>query len=451
MKQQRNTNSIRYTQQITQQFQIQRDQIGQMSKELLLIFADGQVEILKRVAAGLRATVPEDPDLPIIHATIHDMQSSIENGRYSGGPGKGKRAVYSIPVEDVPQHFLVTIQESHYKTRLRRDLTYALREILGSARRANLPEELNWEALTAYCAELDTRELSAKTVTRKILDMQRLGRLFSLDEATQDIISNEFRAAKLVADQEPSNRHIAFRANPLSPLDYARKARDVSKEAFSTKGNRQTIQKLFITAGALSLLSFLPERISDILGAAVGKDVTRDARGWSSQYFSRKSGVDRSFSYLPEQLTPYLDDLILLGAKPGPQGRDFTRLYKFRVSSGSPLFARVNLRDAYSSGRIFELVKERTGHGPHTARKAMTDYLAEIGGTPEDILDLLGHRQISTSEKHYAVYAAAHHRKRTLSTMDKFRDKLVETGEFRLPSGRLIDLDRIARGLDREW
>jgi len=450
MKQNRSTNSMRYTQQITQDFIVLRNQLGQITQDLLLIFSDGQIEILKRVAAGLSTVAATDPDLPMIYSTIHDMQPSTERGRYSGGPGKGKRPVYSIPLQEVPQHFLAIIQKSHYKKRLRHDLTYALREILGAARRANLPEEPNREALAAYRAELDTRDLCAKSVTRKILDVQRLGRLLLLDEATQKIIANELRSAKLVAGQEPLKRHIAFRGSPLSPLDYARKARDVSKEAFSTNGNRQTVQRLFITAGALSLLSFLPERISDILGAVVGKDVKRDARGWSSEYFSQKSSVDRSFDYLPRQLTPYLDDLILLGAEPGAQGRDFTRLYKHRVSLGSPLFARTDLRRAYSSVRIFELVKERTGHGPHAARKAMTDYLAEIGGTPEDVLDLLGHRHISTSEKYYAVYATAHHRKRTLNTMDSFREELAEAGSFRLPNGGLVDLDRLTRELERK-
>ncbi|MBM2294909.1 hypothetical protein JQX09_23555 [Sulfitobacter pseudonitzschiae] len=448
MKQNRSTNSMQYTQQITQEFIALREQFGQMTQEMLHIFADGQVEVLKRVAAGLPKVSPGDPDLPIIFSRIHEMQGHTEHGRYSGGPGKGKRPVYSIPLQDVPQHFLNVIQESHYKERITRDLIYGLREILGAARRANLPEELNQETLTAYRAELDSRKISATWLKRKLLDMQRLGELFALDDKNKKIVANEHRAAKLAADLEPSKRHIDFRANPLSPLDYARIARDVSQEAFATEGNRQTVQRLFITAGMLALLSFIPERVSDILGAVIGKDVTRDARGWSSEYFSRKTDVDRTFDYLPDQLTPYLDDLVLLGAKPGPQGSDLARLYGQRVSLQSPLFARTDLRRAYSSVRIFELVKERTGHGPHAARKAMTDYLAEIDAAPEDVLDLLGHRKIATSEAHYAVYAEAHRRKRTLNRMDDFREELAAGGKFRLVTGRLIDLDKISRELD---
>jgi len=448
MKQEHSTKSLRYTQQITQEFIALRDQIGQMTQELLLIFADGRVENLKRVASGLPRVSPGDPDLPIIYATIHEMQRFTEHSKFASGPGKGNRPVYSIPLQEVPQHFLKIIQESQYTARSRLNLTYLLREILGAAQRASLPENLNLETLKAYRAELDAREVSTKTVKRNLDNLKRLGRLFALDEETQKIIANEHRAAKLAADREPSKRHIDFRANPLSPLDYARIARDVSKEAFATEGNRQTVQRLFITAGMLALLSFIPERVSDILGAVIGNDVTRDARGWSSEYFSRKTGVDRTFDYLPDQLTPYLDDLVLLGAKPGPQGRDLARLYKQRISLQSPLFARLDLRRAYSTGRIFELVKERTGHGPHAARKAMTDYLAEIDAAPEDVLDLLGHRKIATSEAHYAVYAEAHRRKRTLNRMDGFREELAAAGKFRLVTGRLIDLDKISRELD---
>jgi integrase len=349
----------------------------------------------------------------------------------------------------VPESLLEVIKRSHYKARLKKDLTYALREILGAAQRAGFPQTLDRKSLTADSAELEARGLSAKSRVRKFQDISRLGGLVALDKETMQVVRNELRSAKLEAAREPSQRNAAFRAEPLSPLDYARIARMVSEEAYATKGNRQTVQRLFITAAVLSLLSFLPERVSDILRLAVGRDVTRDARGWSSEYFSRKTGGDRSFEYLPDQLTPYLDDLILLGAEPGPQGRDFASLYRHRVTERSSLFARTDLRRAYSTNRIWELVKERTGHGPHAARKAMTDYLAEIGSDPKDVLDLLGHRQMSTSEVHYAVRAAAMKRKRTMDKIGHLREELANTGQFRLPTGRLIDLDEIAKDLDR--
>jgi hypothetical protein len=344
---------------------------------------------------------------------------------------------------------MAVIQSSDRSPRQKQDITYILREILGAARRANLPEELNYVALTAYRAELDLRPILATTVESKFKDVQRLSHLFKLDIETQTVIAHEIRSANLAASHEPSKRHIAFLDNPLSPLDYARIARTVSKEAFSTQGNRQTVQRLFMTAAVLSLLSFIPERVSDILGAVVGKDVTRDARGWSSNYFSRKTGVDRSIECLPHQMTPYLDDLILLGAEPGPRGSDLARLYHQRVSMGSPLFARTDLRRAYSTGSLWGWVNKQTGHGPNAARKAMTDYLAEIGGTPEDVLDLLGHRRIATSEKHYAVRSAAIQRKRTLGEIDNLREDLTGTGIFRLQTGRLIDLNKITKDLDQ--
>lgn len=449
MEQMPESNSQRYTRQVTEEFLAERSRIEQMTPELLLIFADGTPEILRRVAAGLAKVSPGDPDLPIIHAVYHQLAHSSPTSSGRAGPGKGRKPVYSLPLAEVPERFLNRIGNSHYGDRLRQDLTYALREVLGAARRSGVTEELTRDALSAYLSELETRDISAKTLKRKLQDVRRLGELFDLEASVRRLIENEFRAADLAAKNEPSKRHAAFRAAPLSPLDYARLAHSTSKEAFATTGNRQTVQRLFITAAALSLLSFIPERVADILGLVVGKDVTRDARGWSSEYFSRKSAVDRTFSYLPNQLTPYLDDLILLGAAPGSRGRDLARLYKHRVALRSPLFARINLAEAYSKVRIFELTKERSGHGPHAARNAMTDYLAEIGAAPEDVLDLLGHRQITTSQKHYAVRAEAHQRKRTLGIIDRFREDLSADGAFRLRTGGLIDLDKISRELDQ--
>ena len=441
------TSSHLYTQKILTEYMQIRGQLEYVTPQLLQVFSEGKIDILKRLAAGLSQMQPEHQDLPLIYFTIHEIGRSMP--QVTSGPGKGRKPVISIPLEELPQAFLDVIRRSHYKTRLQKDLTYILREILGAARRAGLPEILDRESLSAFRAELEIRAPSAKTIARKLLDCRRLGRLFKLDTETMVIVANELRAATLNAEQEPSQRHTAFRAAPLTPLDYARFARQVSEEAYACSGNRQSIHSLFVTASALALLSFLPERLADILNLVVGQGITRDARGWSSSYFSNKSNVDRSIDYLPDQLTPYFDDLILLGAEPGPQGKDLMRLYRHRVATKAPLFARTDLHRAYSPTRVFELVKRRTGHGPHAARKAMTDYQAEIGGSAADIMALLGHRRISTSEKHYAVRAAAIRRKQTTGNVDQLREELVQADQFRIATGKLIDLKKICRDLDR--
>jgi hypothetical protein len=440
------SNSRLYTRQVLSEYLNIRKDLDQITPDLLRLFAQGSSDILARVAAGLSESSPGHPDLPIIYSVIHAMK---DRPKTTAGPGKGRKPVISIPYEDVSEDLLDVIHQSHYSPRSQKNLINALREILGAARRAGLEETLSHDSLSALRDELYEKEGSPKTIAIKIARWNALGRLFHLPEETMKILDNEHRAAKLVADVEPSKMYLAFRENPVSPLDYARHARVVSEEAYTSEGNRQTIHRLFITAAALSLLSFLPERISDILKLTVGVEVTRDARGWSSEYFSNKTEEERSVEYLPDQLTPYLDDVILLGADPGPQGRNLLHLYRHRATTRSPLFAKINLRDAYSSVRIFQLVKERTGHGPHAARKSMTDYMAEIGGTPQQVMDLLGHRHISTSVKHYSVFAETTRRTRTLGEIRNVREELARDRTFRLPNGKLIDLNRIARDLDR--
>jgi hypothetical protein len=440
------SNSRLYTRQVLAEYLSIRKDLDQITPELLRLFAQGSSDILGRVAAGLAESSPGHPDLPIIYSVIHEIKTPKKT---TTGPGKGRKPVISIPYDEVSEDLLVVIHQSHYPTRSQKNLINDLREILGAARRAGLEETLNHDSLSALRNELYERGGSPKTISIKIERWKALGRLFGLPEETMKILDNELRAAKLEADVEPSKMYLAFRENPVSPLDYARFARVVSEEAYASKGNRQTIHRLFTTAAALSLLSFIPERVSDILKLTVGVEVTRDARGWSSAYFSNKTEEDRTVEYLPDQLTPYLDDLILLGADPGQHGQNLLHLYKHRVTMRSPLFARINLIEAYSPGRIFELTKERTGHGPNAARKSMTDYMAEIGGTPQQVMDMLGHRRISTSEKHYAVFAQTIRRTRTLKEINTLREELARDRTFRLPNGKLIDLTRIARDLDR--
>lgn len=440
------SNSRLYTGQVLAEYLSIRKDLDHITPDLLRVFAQGNSGILERVAAGLSEKSPGHPDLPIIYSVIHEMKDPPKT---SAGPGKGKKPVISIPYDDVSADMLSVIRQSHYNPRSQKNLINALREILGAARRVGLEETLSHDSLSALRNELYEQEDSPKTIELKIGRWKALGRLFGLPGETMKILDNEHRAARLEAETEPSKMHLAFRENPVSPLDYARFARVASKEAYEFEGNRQTIHRLFITAAALSLLSFIPERVSDILKLTVGVEVTRDARGWSSEFFSNKTEEDRSVEYLPDQLTPYLDDLILLGADPGPQGQNLLHLYRHRVQTRSPLFARTDLRRSYSRVRIFELVKERTGHGPHAARKSITDYMAEIGGTPQQVMDLLGHRRISTSEKHYSVFAETIRRTRTLWEVKNLREELARDRTFRLPNGKLIDLKRIARDLDR--
>ncbi|MBB75658.1 MAG: hypothetical protein CMJ75_14225 [Planctomycetaceae bacterium] len=426
-----------------------RRKIPTISNDILMIFADGNGSVLSRLSTALKATHPDHPDLPVIRGIASDMEKAKGKSRFEGGPGKGKPLRYSIPLKDVPNSWKKLIETSNYADSSKIDMMYELREIMGAARRSGLPVTLGNDALAAYMAEILERKLSKNTIKCKVRNISRLCVLLNVDKSLKELVSNELRAAKLAASSNPSKRHLDFRASPLSPLDYARLARAASEEAYSTRGGVQTVQRLFVTAATLALLSFVPERVADIVGMVVGRDAVRKPDGWALQYVSQKTGVDRSFGCLPDQLTPFLDDLILLGAAPGPRGQGFVDLYRYREHSQSPLFARIDLQRPYSANRIYELVKERTGHGPHAARKAMTDYIAEMGGSTTEVLDLLGHRSIATAEKHYAVRAPALRRKWVLGEVQALREELIGKGKFRLPTGELIDLDRIARELDR--
>ncbi len=438
------------TKRMLDQYLAVRGAIEHVTVEFLLAFADGSWDVLARVARGLRRVSPGHADLPMLHFAINELKRSAAQSNARSGPGKGRKPTVMVPMTDVPPEVLTKIRASNFSPRTKEDTTNTLRAILGAARRAGLPEIFSKESLAAFRSELDGRSLSAQTIGIQMEACARIATLCGLDLQTLAQISNERKAAKLQAAKAPSLRYTTFRAAPLTALDYARAARVASEEAFSCTGSQQSVHMLFLTAAALALFSFIPERVSDILKLVVGVNVIRDTRGWSSEYFSSKTKEDRSVAYLPDQLTPYLDDLMLLGADPGLHGRNLLHLYQHRVSLGSPLFARTDLRRPYSGTRVFEWMQMRTGHGPHAARKAMTDYQVDIGGTREEIMDLLGHRRAATSDKHYEVRAKAIRRKRTAEAIGQLRARLVESEKLRLPSGRLIDFAKINRDLDRQ-
>jgi hypothetical protein len=413
--------------------------------EMIEVFAEGSLETVESLARMLKLICPEHGDLPLIHAAAARLGCGLAVS--FGGPGKGRSRQWSIPLGEVPASMLDEIDRMDVSEKKRRDTLFTLRQIFGAARRAALPEVLDRAALTAFRRELDLRDLKARTIVTELVNCGRLAKCFDSDPDIHRLLRVEIRAAELQAASEASKRHLDFRMAPVTPIDYARQAHAVLTEARDSKLSRQSRQHRHVTAAILAFLSVMPERISDLVKMIFGRDLIRDAGGWRSDLFSNKTDQDRSFARLPAELTPYLDALILLGADPGPQDAVLWRLYHQRVAMGSPVFARIDLCRPYSPNRIFELVKARTGHGPHAARKAMADYLPELDAPMAEVLALLGHRSVGTTQKHYEIHAARSRRSRSLERLSRLRSEQNGEGDFRTPSGRLVEPFRLNRRL----
>ena len=205
---------------------------------------------------------------------------------------------------------------------------------------------------------------------------------------------------------------------------------------------RQTQHKLFTVAGLLSFLSYDPERLSDFCAFRLGENIFLDPFGWHSDFLSSKTSEDRAVPYFPKILNEFLNDLILLGADPSPD--NLHRLYAQRAAYRGPLFATADLVTGYGKGHLSALVKERTGHGTHVARKAMTDYIVRNGGSIQDVMDMLGHRNPTTAKEAYEVFAPQFRRERASAALNGIREADAKKGPRRNPAtGRLVDPKKI--------
>lgn len=325
-----------------------------------------------------------------------------------------------------------------------------MRQIYGAARRAGTTEVFDRPALVAFRQELDDRDLTARSIGVAMKDCLCLREALGAEQYLAVLIRRELNAALLRATEEPSVRKEAFRANPVTPIELARKASEVSCMAYACTAGRQTRHRLFLTAAVLAYLSWMPDRVGDLQRLVIGREIIRTNRGWSIGFLAGKTGFEMGIPTLPDEFTPFLDDLILLGADPGIGEEVLHELYRQRVAMQSPLFARTNLRKAYSSGRIFEWIKSETGHGPHAFRKSMADYCAEIGLSVEDTMLMLGHQRREITEKYYEVHANITRRAKTQKSLSTLRQTPCDTDEsFRTPSGRLVDVAKINKSLSR--
>lgn len=414
-----------------------RPSIHVVTKNLLGIFiADSYVRV-DRLSRAMSRADPSHPDLPVIYALKRDLAK--RKRKAEGLCEKGSKPRLSIPAEEVPEEYREVIQ-SFKEGRTRGNHLSTLRRILGAARRADLPERVNQESIVAFRREIASL---APTTAHSYMSVTRaIAKALSLDPILIEQLDAECRHFAYRAEQEGSVRKKAFRANPVTPLLYAEQALAAYQEAMQVGINRQTQHKLFTVAGMLSFLSYDPERLSDFSAFRLGENIFLDPFGWHSDFLSSKTSEDRAVPYFPKILDEFLNDLILLGADPSPD--NLHRLYAQRAAYRGPLFATTDLVTGYGKGHLSALVRERTGHGTHAARKAMTDYIVRNGGSIQDVMDMLGHRSPETAKEAYEVFAPQFRRERASATLNGLREADAQKGPLRNPAtGRLVDPKKI--------
>lgn len=414
-----------------------RPSIHVVTRGLLDVFAEGEHSRLERLARALSRVDPSHPDLPIIYAQKRDL---AKRRRKAGGLcKKGSKPRLSIPVEEVPKDYRVLMQ-NFKEGRTRANHLLTLRRILGAARRADVPERVNRESIVAFRREISS--LAPMSGHSYMSDTRAIAKALCLDPILIEQLDAECQHFAHRVKQEGSVRKKAFRANPVTPLLYAEQALASYQEAMQVGINRQTQHKLFTVAGMLSFLSYDPERLSDFCAFRLGENIFLDPFGWHSDFLSNKTSEDRSVPYFPKILNEFLNDLILLGADPSPD--NLHRLYAQRAAHRGPLFATGDLVTGYGKGHLSTLVKQRIGHGPHAARKAMTDYIVRNGGSIQDVMDMLGHRSPATAKEAYEVFAPQFRRERASAALNSIREADAKKGPRRNPAtGRLVDPKKI--------
>lgn len=414
-----------------------RPPVHVVTKKMLEAFVEGEHSRVTRLSSALSRVDPNHPDLPIIYALQRDTAKTRR--KPPALCKKGKQPQLSIPVDEVPEEYR-ELMLSFKEGRTRENHFSTLRRVLGAARRAQLPETVSRESIIAFKRELDF--LGARNAMYHMGHTRAIARSLHLKPTLIKQLDAECQHFAYLAETETGVRKQAFRDNPVTPLIYAEQALSAHQDAMQIGINRQTQHKLFTVAGMLSFLSYDPERLSDFAAFRLGENIFLDPFGWHSDFLSSKSSEDRSVPYFPKILGEFLNDLILLGAEPSPD--NLHRLYAQRAAHKGPLFATAGLITGYGKGHLSTLVRERTGHGTHAARKAMTDYLVRNGGSIQDVMDMLGHRSPETAKAAYEVFAPQFRRERASAALSALREMDAQKGPRRNPAtGRLVDPKKI--------
>ena len=286
----------------------------------------------------------------------------------------------------------------------------AVRRLVRSATKRDLPTVLNVETATAFAEDLyedDIKFISGQTYC------DTLERFARLSGYPNDLVSELRETTKAFAELsrgEIRRKVAALAARPLTMEDVADAAHELLMRAPEFDNSRDRRMR-YDVAGAAAFLCKLPIRSLDLRSGRVGREFCRDSEGWIVDIRTSKTGTLIE-GRLADCLTRYLDTVLLHDTDPV----HFWEIYARR--SGQPLFSNA-MRGGTprSDGWLWRTFSQMTGHGPHIMRSLVYDACARDGDLDARIASALCGHASPASGKDYEIDADRYRKEAAMRTL----------------------------------
>lgn len=271
-------------------------------------------------------------------------------------------------------------------------------QYLAAVQQAGLASEICHEGLSAFIDDLDARTLRNSTRLTYLTAVQAVAKELKYPAEKRRLILEDCEIYRSQMKAEVSTKVRKLAANPITLRDIAKAAvkwRGKAQEATNQNKRRTYYQR----SAFLALMSLTPLRLRDANALEIGTHVMRQDDGWVLRIVSSKTNFKHN-GPLHYSLTPYLDDLLLYGAK-GPCSMHYAN------RRGTRLFANY-VHEPLSLRTLAASFKVATGHSPHIVRTLVHDAMAVHGTHGSDLARVLCGQTSPQTAKHYEVHAARH-------------------------------------------
>lgn len=336
----------------------------------------GSVWTLDRLRRDLEQYAPEQ--IGPLRVLVSDLYRSRRKSLATGKP-HGKKCKLSIPREDLRDDWkkaLATMcdERALYDAGLKLDdgpippvaqmtqsIEYTLRALSKVCLDAGREPDLTKATVRLLLQRQEARGLTARGLSIPLGRLAIFARYRGRKKLAKRLtaLSKDYtKRARL----EKKQKYIWLEQNPTTVGDVWQKAEDLLAEsrAMPLRAPRRYLQALHAAVLALSVNA--PLRISDLHRFRLGTEITRSSEGWSLEIGTQKTGYEYEIQQIWPEITPFLDELILLDAP----GGDFWAEYDRR--QGTPLFSQDRGKTGPEAIWISDVYYKHIGTGAHIIR-----------------------------------------------------------------------------------
>lgn len=342
---------------------------------------------LRRLRDTLRSLYGQQH--PIFHVVDRARQIRCRAHRLKqGSTGQrveaGKKLHFSLPDHELPPAWRMILDELEAGRRVKgrkvsastaRNMRSYARQLLWSARKADLPDEISMATLSAYDQDLSQRGLRATSCAMQFGFLGALIRFVQPDNYIEGAIRELVSAYKQSA--AGSNRLKDFRYANLASIDVLFDQAYILLHTGLTEWHKTKRTSLLVDAAAIAFLSLIPMRNADTV-LRWGKHISIDTSANDDWVYRIDTSISKTCvdfgGKLHPILNPFLEALLLQGQHPA----FLQQRLAIAIANQEPVFPLSNDK-ARSSRNLSRRWRVRLGTGSHIARTRVHTVLGALG------------------------------------------------------------------------